>query len=51
MYHSASRDWITNEIFRRIEPEGRTMGEYLAQGLRSEFGFDIVCGMKEGDWK
>jgi CubicO group peptidase (beta-lactamase class C family) len=51
IYHITNRDWIVNEIFRRVEPSGRTMGEYLAQDLRQEFGFDIVCGMKEGDWK
>lgn len=26
MYHAITRDWITNEIFRRVEPQGRTMG-------------------------
>ena len=26
VYHPISRDWITNEIFRRVEPQGRTMG-------------------------
>ena len=28
-YHAVTRDWITNEIFRRVEPNGRTMGEYM----------------------
>jgi len=28
-YHTFTKDWITNEIFRRVEPEGRTMGEYF----------------------
>lgn len=28
-YHALTRDWVTNEIFRRVEPKGRTMGEYL----------------------
>jgi hypothetical protein len=28
-----SRDWISNEIFRRIEPQGRTMAEYMRQEL------------------
>jgi hypothetical protein len=30
-YHCLSKDWIINEIFRRIEPNGRTMGEYWRQ--------------------
>ena len=28
VYHS-HREWISNEIFRRVEPSGRTMGEYF----------------------
>ena len=38
-YHRLSRDWISNEIFRRIHPEGLTMGEYLE---RKNIG--IYCG-------
>ena len=29
-----TRDWILNEIFRRVEPNKRTMGEYLEQELK-----------------
>ena len=29
VYHAVNRDWISNELFRRVEPEGRTFGEYL----------------------
>ena len=32
-YHGFTRDWITNEIFRRVEPQGRTMGEYFEQEI------------------
>ena len=28
-YHAVTRDLISNEIFRRVEPKGRTMGEYI----------------------
>lgn len=28
-YGMVTRDMITNEIFRRVEPKGRTFGEYL----------------------
>ena len=45
-YHMMSRDWISNEIFRRVEPTGRTMGEVLKE-LRTIFNIDIVCGAKE----
>lgn len=43
-YHAVCRDWIANEIFRRVDPEGRTMGELLRE-IRSEFGIDIICGV------
>ena len=32
-YHHVTRDWIANEIFRRVEPKGRTMGEYFEQEI------------------
>lgn len=42
-YHGTERDWVTNEIFRRVEPKGRTMGEYL----REELGeFDVHIGLR-----
>ena len=28
-YHGLTRAFIINEIFRRVEPEGRTLAEYL----------------------
>ena len=28
-YHGIVRGFILNEIFRRVEPNGRTMGEFL----------------------
>jgi hypothetical protein len=28
-YHITTKDLILNEIFRRVDPEGRTMGEYF----------------------
>lgn len=36
---------ILNEIFRRIEPSGRTMGEYLAEELHPK-GIDLHIGVK-----
>ena len=40
-YHGVTRDWITNEIFRRVEPKNRTMGEYLNEELQF---LNIHCG-------
>jgi hypothetical protein len=36
-YHSFTRDWITNEIFRRVHPEGLTMGESMSQEIHPNF--------------
>ena len=47
IYHATSRDTILNEVFRRVEPSGRTMGEYLRQEILPEFGIEIFSGMTE----
>ena len=45
-YHMFSIGLITNEIFRRVEPHGRTMAEYLKQ----EFpGLDVYSAIKDTD--
>ena len=48
IYHPL-RDYVTNEIFRRVEPRNRTMGEYF----RDEFtkDFDIHIGTTTEDAK
>jgi CubicO group peptidase (beta-lactamase class C family) len=45
-YHAVTRDWILNEIFRRVEPRGRTMGEYLAEELKNT---DVYCGLPKSE--
>ena len=30
-YHAITRGWVANEIFRRVDPAGRTIGEYLSE--------------------
>ncbi len=48
-YHGLSRGWILNEIFRRVEPSGRTIGEYLKERLQSllELMYTLEPQMKE----
>ena len=29
-YHALTRGWIVNELFRRVDPAGRTIGEFSA---------------------
>ena len=45
-YHAVTRGWIVNEVFRRIDPESRTIGEYL-QVLNDSLGVDVIVGVKE----
>ena len=40
-YHAITRGWIANEIFRRIEPSGRTMGEFLRAEISQPLGVDV----------
>lgn len=44
-YHAVSKDWITNEIFRRIEPEGRTMGEYFQSIIQPKLDVGVYLKM------
>ena len=46
-YHAITRGWVANEVFRRVDPAGRTIGEYLRQELAEPLGADIVLGMRE----
>ena len=40
-YHGLTKDWILNEIFRRVEPQGRTMGEYFHQEIKDKYNLQI----------
>ena len=52
LYHAMTKDWILNEVFRRVEPDGRTMGEYFDQEVKKQMGdIDVYLGMKEEDLK
>lgn len=51
-YHTFSQDLILNEIFRRVEPHGRTMAEYFEQELTEQFGFEgVYLRMNENELK
>lgn len=48
-YHAVTRGWIINEVFRRIEPAGRTIGEYLRENISIPLGVDAVVGVKQDE--
>jgi CubicO group peptidase (beta-lactamase class C family) len=48
-YHAVTRGWIVNEVFRRIDPAGRTIGEFLAEEVSGPLGVDANIGVKAQD--
>jgi CubicO group peptidase (beta-lactamase class C family) len=50
-YHAITRGWIVNEVFRRVDPSGRTIGEFLREDLSSPLEADVVIGVKEQEMK
>ena len=48
-YHAVTRGWIVNELFRRVDPGHRTIGEYLHEDVSSPLGADAVIGVQQYD--
>jgi CubicO group peptidase (beta-lactamase class C family) len=48
-YHALTRGWIVNELFRRVDPGGRTIGEYLREELGGPMQADVMVGVAEPD--
>jgi len=48
-YHAITRGWIANEIFRRIEPQGRTMGQFLRTEVSEKFAIDTYIGVTDSE--
>lgn len=46
-YHALTRGWVANEIFRRVEPSGRTLGEYVREELAEPLQADVYVGLKD----
>ncbi|MEH6636568.1 MAG: serine hydrolase [Halioglobus sp.] len=44
-YHALTRGWIVNELFRRIDPAGRTIGEFLREDISGPLNADAVIGV------
>lgn len=48
-YHALTRGWLTNELFRRVEPNGRTLGEFIREDIAEPLGADVFVGVNEED--
>jgi CubicO group peptidase (beta-lactamase class C family) len=48
-YHAITRGWIVNEVFRRVDPGGRTLGEYLREEISGPLEADAIIGVNEAE--
>ena len=48
-YHAITRGWIVNELFRRVDPRGRTIGEFLREDISRPLGADAFIGLAQED--
>ena len=48
-YHALTRGWIVNEVFRRVDPAGRTIGEFFREDISQPLGADVMIGVREQD--
>lgn len=48
-YHAVTRGWIVNELFRRVDSAGRTIGEYLKEEISQPLQVEAIVGVKQSD--
>ena len=46
-YHGLTRGWIANELFRRVDPTGRTIGEFLREDISGPMDADVIIGVRD----
>ena len=46
-YHAVTRGWIANELFRRVDPAGRTIGEYIREEISGPLDADVAVGLDD----
>jgi len=46
-YHGATRGFLSNELFRRIEPSGCTIGEFIRKEISERLGVRVFIGVLE----
>jgi CubicO group peptidase (beta-lactamase class C family) len=44
IYHAVTRGYVLSQILIRVDPEGRTLGKWLAEELAGPLGVDFYCG-------
>ena len=46
-YHGQTRGLVLQEVFRRVEPRQRSIGQFLRAEVATPLGLDIHLGMEE----
>ena len=46
-YHALTRGWIVNELFRRVDPQQRTIGEFLQEEISRPLQVDVMIGVPD----
>ena len=48
-YHGLTRAFLANELFRKIEPSGRTIGEFLMREFSSTLSVRVFIGITDDE--
>mmetsp|Transcript_17447 Transcript_17447/g.60928 ORF Transcript_17447/g.60928 Transcript_17447/m.60928 type:complete len:487 (+) Transcript_17447:71-1531(+) len=48
-YHSVSRGWLVSAIVRRVDPRGRTLGQFIRQDISDVLGISYFCGISAAE--
>lgn len=46
-YHTLTLGWYQNELIRRVDPAGRTLGEFFRDEIASPLGIEFYIGLPE----
>merc|ERR1740121_1276061 len=47
IYHGTTRGWIASGILRRVDPQHRTMGQFIKEEISEPLGVKYFCGIPE----
>ncbi|MDA1300981.1 MAG: serine hydrolase [Proteobacteria bacterium] len=50
IYHAVSRGYVLSQILIRVDPAGRTIGQWMAEELCGPLGADFYCGSHDNDY-
>ena len=46
-YHAITRGFVLQEVFRRVEPKQRSIGQFLGEEVFKPLGVDVFVGLDE----